>query len=106
MQIELERTQDILAAVAALDTPPFTLGFAAETQAVEQYAREKLQRKKLNMIAANQVGIAGQGFDSTDNALHILWATGEQKLPLANKLDLARQLIVLMADLFYSKEIF
>ena len=53
------------------------------------------------MIAANQVGISGQGFDSPDNALHVLWATGEQKLPLGNKLDLARQLIVLMANLFH-----
>ena len=100
MSIELERTTDILATVAALPTPPFTVGFAAETNDVETYARGKLTRKKLNMIAANQVGIEGAGFDSNDNALTVYWQEGEQALPHCSKTELAHHLMDLVIQRF------
>lgn len=100
MSIELERTTDILATVAALDKPPFTVGFAAETNDVEAYARGKLKRKNLNMIAANQVGIEGAGFDSNDNALTVYWQEGEQALPHCSKTELAHHLMDLVIQRF------
>ena len=100
LEIQLERTSDILAQVAALSPPPFTVGFAAETDNVVEYAREKLQRKKLNMIAANQVG-QSLGFEQDDNALTVLWADGEQHLPRCSKVELAQQLIALIAQRYH-----
>ena len=70
MSLKLEKNPDILAQVSSLPAPPFTVGFAAETEKLEQHAREKLQRKRLDMIAANQVG-NGKGFESDENALEI-----------------------------------
>ncbi len=63
MSLELVRCPDILASVAALDPAPFTVGFAAETEKVDDYARSKLEKKKLDMIIANRVG-DDCGFDS------------------------------------------
>lgn len=94
--MELERTADILADVAALPTRPFTVGFAAETHDVEAYAKEKLERKGLDMIAANEVG-DGKAFDCDENALIVLWPEGRQQLPSASKRELARELIALIA---------
>lgn len=101
--LELERTPDILGQVADLPHPPFTVGFAAETQAVADYARDKLQRKKLDMIAANQVGVPGIGFDSTDNALTVFWAGGEVELPRCSKKELANQLIEIITQRYLAK---
>lgn len=98
LNIPLERTQDILAAVSALAQRPFCVGFAAETQNVAEYAKDKMQRKKLDMIAANQVGLPGQGFDSDNNALHLFWPGGEEVLPLASKQVLADSLIERIAE--------
>lgn len=97
LTLTLTKTNDVLASVAARDTPPFTVGFAAETQNLEEYARGKLTRKKLNMIAANRVDDPTLGFHTDDNALHVFWADGEQKLPRASKTQLARDLIQLIA---------
>jgi phosphopantothenoylcysteine decarboxylase / phosphopantothenate---cysteine ligase len=94
--MELERTADILADVAALPKRPFTVGFAAETHDVEAYAKEKLERKGLDMIAANEVG-DGKAFDCDENALIVLWPEGRQQLPSASKRELARELIALIA---------
>ncbi len=96
MQIALVRNPDILAAVAATQQV-FTVGFAAETQDVEHYARDKLQRKNLNMIAANLVG-EQLAFDQDDNALLVLWADGQQSLAQASKTVLAQQLVGLIAQ--------
>lgn len=93
LQINLERTPDILASVTKLENPPFTVGFAAETNNLVEYAKKKLAAKKLDMIAANQVGIEGLGFDSEDNALSIFWKDGGIELGRTNKKILARQLI-------------
>jgi phosphopantothenoylcysteine decarboxylase / phosphopantothenate---cysteine ligase len=100
MIIELERTPDILAAVAQSSSRPFTVGFAAETQDVEKYALSKLDKKNLDMIAANQVGIPNQGFDSDNNALQVFWRDGSIELPHASKTKLATQLIEIIAKRF------
>ena len=102
LNVVLERTEDILSSVAAAENGPFTVGFAAETERVEEYARRKLEGKGLDMIAANQVG-AGQGFETDSNALTILWSGGSCHLPQAPKSELATQLISLIAERFYAQ---
>lgn len=71
--LEFTRNPDILATVAARKKPPFTIGFAAETNDVVNYAAGKLTRKKLNLIAANDVSDTQIGFNSDDNAMTLLW---------------------------------
>ncbi len=94
LTITLKQNPDIVASVAALTKDrPFTVGFAAETQHVEQYARNKLAKKNLDMICANDVSVSGQGFNSDNNALTIYWQDGSQQLPLADKKSLAKQLL-------------
>ncbi|MGX7654972.1 bifunctional phosphopantothenoylcysteine decarboxylase/phosphopantothenate--cysteine ligase CoaBC [Shewanella putrefaciens] len=96
MQLALERNPDILATVASLPNRPFVVGFAAETHDVETYARDKLKRKNLDMIAANDVSVTGQGFNADTNALCVFWPLGSQDLPATDKLTLARQLLSLI----------
>jgi phosphopantothenoylcysteine decarboxylase/phosphopantothenate--cysteine ligase len=93
MQINLIKNPDIVADIAALADKPFTVGFAAETQDIEKYARTKLQLKNLDLIAANNVAIKNQGFNSDDNALSVYSATEVFELPLTNKRQLAIQLV-------------
>lgn len=100
ISLALEKTQDILAAVAALPVRPFTVGFAAETDNLEQYARDKLQQKNLDMIAANWVGREQGGFDRDLNELHVYWANGAQTLRMMPKTILATHLIKLIAERF------
>ncbi|MCP5159587.1 MAG: bifunctional phosphopantothenoylcysteine decarboxylase/phosphopantothenate synthase, partial [Gammaproteobacteria bacterium] len=83
---------------------PFTVGFAAETHDVLRYADDKRRRKHLDLIAANQVGVAGSGFESEQNALHVLWEGGERILPLANKTLLGQQLVALIAERYRLSE--
>lgn len=97
VSLELTRNPDILAEVAALPDAPFCVGFAAETQAIDSNAREKMRIKNIDMIAANAVG-QQQGFDQEDNALHVLWEQGEQQLALTGKAKLARQLVAIIAE--------
>lgn len=99
--IELVRCPDILASVAALRTPPFTVGFAAETEKVEDHARSKLEKKKLDMIVANQVG-DDRGFDHDENAVSVLWQNGTKEFPKAAKAELARELIELIAERYFA----
>jgi phosphopantothenoylcysteine decarboxylase/phosphopantothenate--cysteine ligase len=89
MQIELVRNPDILAEVAALEQPPFSVGFAAETERVEQFAEAKRQAKGIDMIAANQVGEGEGGFEADENALTLLWQGGKAHLPMMDKSQLA-----------------
>jgi phosphopantothenoylcysteine decarboxylase / phosphopantothenate---cysteine ligase len=97
MTVELVRTPDVLTEVAAhAQRPRVVVGFAAETDDVERYARDKLQRKKLDMIAANQVGRAGCGFESDDNALTVIDADTAHALGPAPKTDLADALLDLI----------
>ena len=94
--LDLELNPDILADVAAQSPRPFVVGFAAETNDVERYARDKLGRKKLDMIAANRVGAANCGFDAERNALSVYWADGGVEIAEADKPEVARQLIDLI----------
>jgi phosphopantothenoylcysteine decarboxylase/phosphopantothenate--cysteine ligase len=97
--LELVRTPDILADVAVHpQRPRLVVGFAAETDHVEQYARGKLEKKKLDLIAANLVGVAGSGFESDDNALVVYGRDGfEQPLGPAPKTVLADNLLTLIS---------
>ncbi len=93
LTLKLVKNPDIIASVAELtEKRPFTVGFAAETQNVEQYAKDKLQRKNLDMICANDVS-GGQVFNADQNALHLFWRNGEKRLPLADKTKLAEALV-------------
>lgn len=92
IQLHLVKNPDIIADIAQLAERPFVVGFAAETQAVAEYAQDKLRRKKLDMICANDVSSSQQGFNSDQNALHIFWQEGAIKLPLMDKGLLANQL--------------
>ena len=95
----MERTSDVLATVAARADRPFVVGFAAETESVEQNARLKLLKKNLDMIAANEVG-HDKAFDCEDNQLIVLWRNGRHELGKASKLALARELVALIAESF------
>ncbi|MDT8404632.1 bifunctional phosphopantothenoylcysteine decarboxylase/phosphopantothenate--cysteine ligase CoaBC [Sulfuriflexus sp.] len=107
LSLELARTRDILARVAAHETAPFTVGFAAETENVAENARGKLQAKGLDMIAANKIGKTADGeplgVESEDNVLQVFWQGGEQDLPRAHKSQLARQLVALIGQRYYEK---
>ena len=93
LTLKLVKNPDIIASVAELtEKRPFTVGFAAETQNIEQYAKDKLQRKNLDMICANDVS-GGQVFNADQNALHLFWRNGEKRLPLADKTKLAEALV-------------
>jgi phosphopantothenoylcysteine decarboxylase/phosphopantothenate--cysteine ligase len=98
IQLELIPNPDIVGEVAALENKPFTMGFAAETENLEKNALEKLKRKNLDMIAANQVGVEKTGFESNTNELLVLWSDGQQLLALDDKNEIAKQLIDILAD--------
>ncbi len=98
MAVSLVRNPDIIAAVAAHQPRPFTIGFAAETQAVEAYALAKLEGKNLDMIVANDVSNDEAGFNSENNAATILWPGGRQVVELTAKQQLARVLIETIAS--------
>ncbi len=94
MCITMVKNPDIVASVAKLEkNRPFTVGFAAETQEVEKYARGKLEKKNLDLICANDVSIEGQGFNSNHNALHLYWKNGDKALPLNSKYHLALEIM-------------
>ena len=95
--LKLTENPDILGSLSAQAAPPFLVGFAAETHDVARYAQDKLQRKGLDMIAANRVG-DGLGFETADNALDVYWQGGMQSLARAGKLELARQLVACVAE--------
>lgn len=97
-ELFLQKTKDILADVSALPKRPFTVGFAAETNDLEAYALDKLNRKNLDMIAANWVGRESGGFDSNQNALEIFWRGGRIALAMTDKNRLAEQMMELIAE--------
>lgn len=97
LSLDLTQNPDILSDMAALPRRPLLVGFAAETENVEDYARAKLERKRLDLIAANQVG-GGLGFEVDDNSLTLISAEGVLRLPTAPKRELARQLVDVVAQ--------
>lgn len=99
LTLELVRTADILAEVAVQEQAlKLVVGFAAETHDVEKYARGKLADKHLDLIIANQVGIAGNGFESDQNAAVAYWNGGLREFPGTAKTQLAEQLLDLIAE--------
>ncbi|MGA6539768.1 bifunctional phosphopantothenoylcysteine decarboxylase/phosphopantothenate--cysteine ligase CoaBC [Stenotrophomonas sp. NPDC101269] len=99
LTLELVRTPDILAEVAAqTNALKLVVGFAAETHDVEKYARGKLVDKRLDLVIANQVGISNGGFESDENAATAYWQGGEQAFPGTSKARLAEQLLSLIAQ--------
>lgn len=103
LTLELVQNPDILAEVAARQDRPFVVGFAAETRDVERYARDKLERKRLDMIAANRVGEEGSGFDADCNALTVLWPEGRHEIARADKAQVARELLAVIAKCFRNR---
>lgn len=104
LALELVANPDILASVAQLQNPPFTLGFAAETEKLAEHAKAKLLRKGVDMIAANDVSRADAGFNSDFNAVHLFWRGGDKALPLQSKMQLADQLISELAQHLKQRE--
>ncbi|MFM2664707.1 Coenzyme A biosynthesis bifunctional protein CoaBC [Vibrio mediterranei] len=99
MHITMVKNPDIIASVASLSASrPFTVGFAAETQNVEAYALDKLQRKNLDMICANDVSIAGQGFNSDSNAITVYWQGGSKSLGSAMKTELSHAILEAISE--------
>lgn len=98
MTLSLVRNPDILATVAARAEPPFTVGFAAETRDLAHYAMDKLKRKKLDMIVANDVSEPGIGFNSDRNAVIVFWPSGQQSIGPDSKQAIAERLVALVAQ--------
>ena len=103
LTITLEKNPDIVAAVAQLSPKPFTVGFAAETQNVLDYARGKIKSKNLDMVAANDVSNSAIGFNSDENAVTVIWPAGHQVFNQASKPQIAKQLIALIAQQIHPK---
>lgn len=103
LHLQLVANPDIIADIATLkNRPEMVVGFAAETQDLAKYARQKLLSKKLDMIAANDVA-EGQVFGADSNALQVFWPGGEMTLPAGTKGKLARDLITLIIDQYHAK---
>ncbi len=102
LNITLIKNPDIVATIAAQTDKPFVMGFAAETQSVESYACDKLARKRLDLIACNDVSRSDIGFQSDDNAMTVFWpdggGLGRAELPKASKSQIARELVQLLAN--------
>ncbi|RLT90705.1 MULTISPECIES: bifunctional phosphopantothenoylcysteine decarboxylase/phosphopantothenate--cysteine ligase CoaBC [unclassified Ketobacter] len=98
MTLTLVENPDIVAAVAQHEPKPFTVGFAAETRDVENYARQKIERKNLDMIVANDVSRQDIGFNSDQNAVTVIWKSGQQPMALASKTQIARDLVTLISE--------
>ncbi len=104
LTLNLVRCTDVLAAVSALgEGRPFTVGFAAETEKLEEHALEKLQKKQLDMIVANQVG-TNLGFDRDDNGVVVLWpGGGREEFGRMPKTELARRIVALIAAHYHAR---
>ena len=100
LTVELVRTPDILSEVASREDAGLKLvvGFAAETDDVAGYARQKLAAKRLDLIVANRVGVPSSGFESDDNAMTAYWNGGEREFPPGPKVRLADDLVALIAE--------
>jgi len=97
LHLDLVKSRDLLAEIAKLSPGPFTVGFAAETERLEEYARGKLTDKNLDMIVANLV-CNNLCFDQDDNSVLVLWPDGRQEIARMPKIKLARRLVALIAN--------
>lgn len=102
LEIAVERTVDILANVAARKDRPFVVGFAAETEQLEHYAKTKMLKKNLDMIAANDVS-DDKVFERDENALLVLWRNGRQEIKPGSKDQVAAELLALITARFRSR---
>lgn len=103
LTLKLVKNPDIIANVAHLaENRPFTVGFAAETQNVADYAKDKLKRKNLDLICANDVS-GGQVFGQEQNSLQLFWQNSEKILPLADKSKLAESLVAEIVEIYHGK---
>lgn len=103
LTLRLVPNPDILLAIAALKKRPFTVGFAAESQSLEENAHKKLTQKKLDMIVANDISKPNGGFHSDNNEVIVLWPHGEQSFSMRPKIQLADELIELIAKHYKEK---
>jgi phosphopantothenoylcysteine decarboxylase/phosphopantothenate--cysteine ligase len=99
LTLELIRNPDIVTGVASLANKPYVVGFAAETENLLTNAREKLQRKKLDMVIANEIGSFETGMGKDENAVTVLWQDQQKDFPRMGKPKLARELIDLIATM-------
>lgn len=93
MTLELVKNPDIVAGVASLQEKPYVIGFAAETQNVEIYARQKLRNKNLDMIIANDVSDSSVGFNSDENKVQVFTEYSEHAFEQMSKSSLSRKLV-------------
>jgi len=102
--LKLIKNPDIVSAIAQLSPKPFVLGFAAESENLTEHAKLKLENKKLDMIAANDISNTHIGFNSEENAVTLFYKKNngliEKRMPQASKYLLARQLIETIAEQF------
>jgi phosphopantothenoylcysteine decarboxylase/phosphopantothenate--cysteine ligase len=103
ISLELVKNPDIVASIAALATPPFTVGFAAESENVIAYAQQKRRHKRLDMIIANDISVPGIGFHADDNAVTVIDATELRTISQRSKTQLARELIEIIANRLSAK---
>lgn len=102
LELALLRNPDIVGTITERPQPPFTVGFAAETESLESHALAKLEQKRLDLIIANRVGEAGTGFNSEQNAVSVYWRGGAQHYERTGKSTLARVLVELIAERFHA----
>jgi phosphopantothenoylcysteine decarboxylase/phosphopantothenate--cysteine ligase len=103
LTLNLTPNPDIVATVAALKKRPIVIGFAAETHDVVKHAQQKMQKKKLDMIIANQVGHDESAMGSNENTVTVLWKDQQHVFAKSSKTKLARDLIALIAKQFVNK---
>ncbi len=104
LSLGMKRTTDILATIKREYPHLFTVGFAAETHDLMNYARDKLERKGLDMIAANSVA-NGKAFDQSTNALEVVWRDGHTSLPEMDKHVLAHELLKIIATQYHARKL-
>ena len=105
ISIQLVKNPDIVATVAALPDRPLTVGFAAETENLEHYATQKLHKKNLDLVIANDVSDTAIGFNSDHNRVLLVQADGSKELPIMNKNLLASKLIEHIAALLSAAQL-
>jgi phosphopantothenoylcysteine decarboxylase/phosphopantothenate--cysteine ligase len=98
LTLTLVKNPDIVASIAALTPKPFTIGFAAESENLLEYARSKLERKNLDLVVANNISDSSIGFNSDDNAVTIVEKTNATEISQRSKQQLARELVALFAQ--------
>ena len=89
LALEMERTKDILGTISARKENPFLCGFSMETQHLKENSKAKLEKKKLDMIVANNLKIAGAGFGTDTNVVTLITESEEKELPIMSKDEVA-----------------